>query len=81
MPTVSIKKTTPEETILREYRHLRTVIAEERVKIKYLDGRLEQMKQKRADKIETIKANEVRFTELRAQAAKIMAEMVDEGEK
>ena len=76
-----IKPDTKEETILREYRHLRLIIAEERGKVKYLDGRMEQLREKRATKLEVIKANEKRFAELRKQAAAIMADMLGEDDK
>ena len=81
MANVVIKRETKEETILREYRHLRLVIAEERQKVKYFENQMNQARDKIKYKLGVIKANEAKMAKLRKEAAKIMAEMLGEDDE
>ena len=78
MTKAIIKSETKEETVLREYRHLRLIIAEEREKVLYFKRHIEQTKDKIKYKLEVIKSNEAKLEKLRKKAARIMAEMLGE---
>ena len=80
MTKAIIKPETKEETILREYRHLRTIVTEEKAKVLYFSERLERITKQISDKKKVIKINEARLAALRKQAAKIIKEMLDEGD-
>ena len=73
-----IQTETKEETVLREYRHLRTIIKEERRKVEHFEAKIKEARAKIDAKLEVLKANEARFKDLRKQAAKILTEMLDE---
>ena len=73
-----IQTETKEETVLREYRHLRTIIKEERHKVEHFEAKIKEARDKIDAKLEVLKANEARFKDLRKQAAKILTEMLDE---
>ena len=78
MTKAIIKPETKEETILREYRHLRTIVAEEKAKVLYFSERLERIAKQILDKKKVININEKRLAVLRKQAAKIVKDMLAE---
>lgn len=78
MTRATIKPETKEETVLREYRHVRTILREERGKVAYLEERIDQLRQKIKDKQAVIKVNQLEFDKLRKEASRIVSEMLDE---
>lgn len=80
MPKAIIKQETREETILREYRHLRTIIKEEKIKLAHFDRKRKEIQDKIEAKLEVIKINSLRLDELRSQAKKIIESMLKDDE-
>ncbi len=75
----TIKPEKREETVLREYRHLKLIIAEERGKVEYLTRRIIELEGKIKHKRAVIQGNQARLDELREEAVGIIGAMLDEG--
>jgi hypothetical protein len=75
-----VKPESREETVLRQYRHERTVVDEETAKLERMEVKRRELDKQIEAKRAALKAHKDTLAELRAEAGAILAELTGDAE-